>query len=379
MAGMRYGAPGALALVASIMMAGTALCQTPDAVSIDEVSAVPPEQASPGPQRWTVLPVIASTPETGLQLGIMFIRYLHALPSGAESSSVDFIAYYTTREQYVVSVMPNIYLAGGDYRLAAVLKADYWPANFYGIGNDSRPDAEQYESTEASCDIVAERCFSGPWLAGVSARIHTETVEIEDGGILDAQGIPGSADGNYVGVGLRAGYDSRDNRNAPRSGNLLKYGGMVYDAAIGSDLGFTTQTVDVRHYVPVGRASTLALAARLRTSRGDVPFRYLSTPDGSSILRGIEKGRYVDRDMLALQSEFRFPLGGEASLSGMTVFVEFAQVAGSLDEFRDDAFKLAAGLGYRYSMNPGERVNIRVDVGWVDDTVGLVLELREAF
>jgi outer membrane translocation and assembly module TamA len=177
-------------------------------------------------------------------------------------------------------------------------------------------------------------------------------------------------------VCLRSAFDTRDNTNAPHTGALLRYEWALFDSALGSDYDFSEQTLDARYYHPTSERTTLAVAALVRSARGDVPFRRLSTPDGEMILRGIEKRRYIDKALTAFQVEYRYPIRG--AWSG-TAFVEAAQVAPSLEGMRGDAYKTSVGLGLRFALAPEERLNVRADVSFVDDEVGFVLFFREAF
>ncbi len=35
--------------------------------------------------------------------------------------------------------------------------------------------------------------------------------------------------------------------------------------------------------------------------------------------------------------------------------------------------------GLRYTLNPEQRFNLRADIGWVDDGIGVIVNIREAF
>ena len=99
-------------------------------------------------------------------------------------------------------------------------------------------------------------------------------------------------------------------------------------------------------------------------------------PDGTLILRGIENGRYRDKDMVALQSEYRVPVHGK--FSG-TVFAEAAQVAPRLGDMVANRFITSVGMGFRYALNPSQRFNVRGDVAWVDNGMAMIINVREAF
>ena len=329
-------------------------------------------------QRWAAFPIIASSPETGLMLGGMLFHFFPTDTPDQQASTIDMMVYGTTEGQYALSVSPNIFYKDGTYRLNSSFYGNYWQANYYQIGNDSPDIHEEYDSTNYGASLTVEkRCFDS-FILDLIGHYEKTDMDILAGGMLDSGNIPGAEDGEYIGAGLAFGYDTRDNTNAPAKGLLTRYEHVIYDEDIGSSLDFKIQTFDLRYYTygPIIKDSVLALATQIKSARGDVPFRYLPTPDGTNILRGIENGRYKDNQMLSLQAEYRFPI--YAKLSG-TVFAEFSQVADDYSDMKLDETKTSIGSGIRYALNPEQHFNIRADIAWVDDGIGLIINVREAF
>jgi len=327
-------------------------------------------------RNWFVFPVVASSPETGVQLGAMLMRFIPWLSWELQASRLEVMAYGTTKGQSSFSISPSLFLGDGKYRLYSVAAIEPWPANFYGIGNDTPDTPERYDLTNTLFDAVLERRLSQGWVGGIVYTARTEDMAPEPGGLLDTGGITGASGGTYGGLGIRLGFDSRDNTNAPYSGSVVRYQGLVFDPSLGSDLDFRIQRLSLRGYHTSSRGNTLAAAATVRLARGDVPFRYLSTPDGTFVLRGIEKRRYIDNDLLALQAEYRLHTRG---VWGMTFFACLAQVTPRIEDVREDRFKSSLGFGLRYALRPEDRSNVRADLGWVDGQPGLILHFREAF
>ncbi len=330
-------------------------------------------------QRWAAFPVIASSPETGQMLGGMLFYFFPVEEPGQQASTIDVMAFGTTKKQYGVQVSPNIFFDSGHYRLNMMLGYNVWEANYYAIGNDSPATAEKYKSSNLAGSLTLERRITDSIvldLLGVYEDVNKMTVV--PGGMLQAGNIPGAQGGSYVGLGLEGGYDTRDNTNSPSKGAVIKYRYVKYATRLGSDLNFRLQNWDVRYYQQTSWVtdSVMAFAATLRRSSGDVPFYHLPSPDGTLVLRGIENGRYKDRDMLALQSEYRFPIHGK--FSG-TVFAEAAQVAPTLSAMNMSRFITSVGAGFRYALNPSQRFNLRGDVAYVDKGIGIIVNVREAF
>jgi outer membrane protein assembly factor BamA len=329
-------------------------------------------------QRWAAFPVIASSPETGQMLGGMLFYFFPVEGPGKQASTIDTMIFGTTKGQYAIQFSPNIFFDSGRYRLNATLNRSIWKANYYGIGADSPDVADKYKSSFLQGSLTLERRFNDTLVLDILGMYDKSRTTLQSGGLLATGHIPGSTDGTYNGMGVEGGYDTRDNTNSPTEGVVARYRYVNYTAGLGSDLAFSQQNWDFRYFQKTTwvKDSVMALAATVRRSYGDVPFRYLASPDGTLILRGIENGRYRDNDMLALQSELRAPIHGR--FSG-TVFAEAAKVAPSLGGMGASRFITSLGIGFRYALNPSQRFNIRGDVAWVDHGMGMIINVREAF
>jgi hypothetical protein len=134
--------------------------------------------------------------------------------------------------------------------------------------------------------------------------------------------------------------------------------------------------VDARRYLPLGGAQVLAVQGVFKTVRGDCPFQVLPMFGGLNLLRGYYDGRYRDRNMLAVQAEYRRPLWGRFGLCG---FAGAAQVQAKASLLSLDGFHAAAGVGLRYKFNPRENLNVRLDAGFAGPAPAFYLTFAEAF
>lgn len=329
-------------------------------------------------QRWAAFPVIASSPETGQMLGGMLFYFFPVDEPGRQASTIDALVFGTTKGQYLLQISPNIFFDSGRYRLNATVSRSIWEANYYGIGMNTSNVAEKYKSSNLQGSLTLEKRFNDAFVLDLLGLYDNNHMTVKSGGVLETGRISGSNDGTYNGLGVEGGYDTRDNTNAPHEGVVARYRYIKYATGLGSDLDFSLQNWDFRYFQETEwiKDSVVALAATVRRSNGEVPFRYLSSPDGILILRGIEKGRYRDKDMVALQSEYRVPIHGK--FSG-TVFAEAAKVAPRLGDMGVNRFITSAGVGFRYALNSSQRFNVRGDVAWVDNGMAMIINVREAF
>lgn len=353
-----------------------AVCAEAPPVPEDAIRAESDEK-SDAFQKWAFFPVIASSTETGLQLGALAVRFFEPETDGGRTSTLDFIGFGTVEGQYFAAVTPNYYTHGDQYHWYAALSGRFWPANFYGIGNDtSEDDEETYESTKIKVQLGMERRFLDLFYLGPVFAYENERMDIEETGAIEAGQLPGMDGGVRSGLGATFTLDMRDNLNDARNGYYIAVESLFYEEGFGSDYRFSEYTLDWRHYFSLMETSGIALRGYARMMRGTIPFQDLSSPDGFNMLRGIENGRYRERDMVSVQAEWRFPV--YKRFSGVA-FADTAQVAHEISALRNDGWKYAVGAGVRYALNPAERFNIRLDLSLVDGGFGVALGIREAF
>jgi len=331
-------------------------------------------------QKWAFFPVIASETETGLQLGGMVVRFFEPESSGLRTSTIDLVAFGTTEQQYYSGLSSDYYFKKDLYRLNFAFSGRLWPANFYGIGSDSNEDdKEKFESTAFDTAIAFERKFHDIVYAGIQYKFENSWIDQESpdpGGTIAGGRVLGAEGGIRSGLGAIVSLDTRDNLNDSRTGELIQTGVLFFKDGFGSDFDYSMYTLDMRKYITLAGVTGLGIRGYAQVLRGDIPFQDLSSPDGYGILRGIEKGRYRDRDLIAFEAEWRFPI---YKRFGGTLFTETAQVAHDITDLYHDNWVTGAGAGLRYALNPSEKFNIRIDVAWVDSGFGLTIGMREAF
>jgi hypothetical protein len=92
-------------------------------------------------------------------------------------------------------------------------------------------------------------------------------------------------------------------------------------------------------------------------------------------MRGYLEGRYRDKNLLVVQTEYRFPLVWRFRGA---LFAGVGDVAPRLDRFTLDALKPSYGLGLRYLIDPVEKICIRFDFGFGRGTSGFYFTANEA-
>ena len=107
-----------------------------------------------------------------------------------------------------------------------------------------------------------------------------------------------------------------------------------------------------------------------------MPFYYLSQLGGQNILRGYYQGRFRDKNLAALQAEYRLPLFWKL---GGVAFANIGQVAARLSHFTFGNLHYTLGAGLRYLFDKKEKIQIRADIGFSRDSTGFYFSIFEAF
>lgn len=326
-------------------------------------------------------PIVYFTPETGVAIGAAAM-YLYrdslARPSSRTSDFTSDITY-TLKNQIIAELNTDYYFFGNDeYRLLANTSFKIFPNQFYGIGNNVPADsAESYTSRSFLVQIVLYKKIQSGFNLGPLLRFEsTSIVKVDPMGALARGTIPGSSGGFVSGAGFSLNWDSRDNAQATQSGNLYQVTSIFNRRSVGSDFSYNDIQVDVRHFYELFPAQILAMQATAEVIGGTAPFQNLARFGGENSVRGYFDGQFRDNTSLVFQADYRIPVWWRI---GAVAFAGVGQVAGRANEWSVNGFKLAAGGGLRYILDPDEHVTLRVDAGFGKNSSGLYFTSSEAF
>jgi outer membrane protein assembly factor BamA len=199
---------------------------------------------------------------------------------------------------------------------------------------------------------------------------------------LDRYGSDGRSVSSGPSIGLL--YDTRRNSINPDKGT---YFNAVYSpkfTQLGSDQNWQSLKIDARKYVPTSQLRHNVLAIwgfAWLTLAGSPPYFDLPSTQWDELQRtgrGYVQGRYRGRDMLYLETEYRFSITHN-ELLGAVVFAN----AQSFTEWPSDEFRRvmpAVGTGVRIRINKYSKMNLCLDyaVG-VDGSNTVFFNLGEIF
>lgn len=351
---------------------------------------------------WRILPVPGYAPETLLSLTIGGLYYF-SQQGGDSSSRLNQIfggMQYTQRNQFVVSILPELYFNQENNRFFGQFEVSRYPDFFYGVGNNL-PESNREAFTIFRTAAIGSLWFSlnGQGIRnGINAGVHFDfdyqnIIERQQGGLLTRSGtdsISGRNGGLLAGLGLTLNYDTRDAAISSRKGEFFDVRLIPYTRLLGSTFEGWRGTFDARKYWTFntpsaeseGYAHTLAVQFYADAMTGNIPFFRMgflgANISGVALARGYYGGRFRDKVMSFVQAEYRFPIWWRF---GGVVFAGTGNVAATPSAFDFTTLKHSFGVGLRFAIVPEERINLRLDVGYglATQTLYPYISFTEAF
>jgi len=327
------------------------------------------------------VPVIGYSRETSFLFGAMMVRALRwkdAAP-GTRPNTLALSAFYSLKNQWAVGFAPAVYLRGEDYLVKSQIYHHRTPARMWGVGTEAGKSGTREDFTATGTGVTfsaTRKVFRslriGPGIWYGAARIPIK----EAYGILDREAVTGSDGGTDVGVELQAEWDGRDNIYAPTNGTYLQFWAGLHRDYFGSDFDYEDYLLDVRRFIPLGAGQVLAFQAKGRIMIGDPPFYRLPTIGGIGMMRGLFDGRFRDKTMAAAQVEYRFPIW---KILGGALFAGLGEVADRPADLSLADLQFTGGAGLRVTLDPKERINLRIDLGFSNYGIFPIVVITEAF
>ncbi len=350
-----------------------------DLKDVDFVGSPLKNLAKRWPEDLVIAPIPGRSPQLGWKLTLAGGYFLQSRKedSAVAPSLLGGFAMIAENGSYAYGGGANLHLM--DDRLRVKAGAGYMDVRyrFYGIGNDDGENG-------ISVDILQE----GPmYFASTSWRVWNKLYvglgylggDVESRLRFALPDPPPFFDPSLkLDIGAYAipiEFDTRDHEQFPRNGWLVNGRAMFYRESAGGDFDAETFKISVNHYRPMREQDVLALRATVRSTGGEAPFFLLSTFGGSTDLRGYPSGRYRDRMMYALQSEYRWQFNDRWIFTG---FAGFGEVADNFGDFGEN-FLPAAGIGARFVLSKKHRVGLSVDIAVGKDGTEFYFGVGEAF
>ena len=320
--------------------------------------------------RITIYPFTYYTPEINFAFGAGgIITFYTAEDQILRPSKIGIAGYYSTSNQYQIGFSPQVYLLQN--RIFISVKMFLLDKIYF------TPDVDNPEVDAQVYGVLAEvrvpALFAFKEIRKLGFIFDYQHVEIKDDGQDPGENRP-----HTLGLGLEWSWDTRDHIFYPSSGGLFRAQAVFFSKRFGSSYDFNRYEVDLRRYIGLnaGRNQVLAFQLYADVARGSPPFYRLPALGGSKIMRGYKMGKLRDMHYIAGQIEFRTHIWWRI---GTAVFLGIGGVSEEFDKFSLDSMKLSYGIGLRFKFNQKENVNLRVDIGFGENTRGIYFNVEEAF
>ena len=228
---------------------------------------------------------------------------------------------------------------------------------FFGIGPDTdfEDDRSNFAHKQTTAQVAVganlDERFTAKVMVGFEVnrtspgrnKRHDSTTDVET-----SEPLPGLETGvNLARFQVEVRHDSRNRPVRPRSGGveLLRVG--FFQESGGDQFGFWKATLDFsrQFHLFYNRTLIFRVAGEITEpfSDRDIPFYYLSELGRKETIRGFQRGRFRDLDMLFGSAEYRYPIW---QIMDAFLFVDAGQVAHDIfNDFSISDLQVGYGVG----------------------------------
>ena len=344
----------------------------------------------------SALPVAGYTLQTGfagvLSSNFAFYTSEH---SQANMSTVLTSITYSQYEQIIFPIQADIWTKGNKYNIVTDWRYLKYPSLTYGLGGNTSSDSGYnidygyLRLHQAIMRHVGRDFYLG---LGYDLDYFWNIREINPpaGKITDFQRYGLRKNSVSSGVSLHFQYDSRRNLINPENGGYFSAAYRPNFTFLGSDANWQSLILDLRKYIrfPGSSHNVLALWSYdwFTTGSGNPPYLLLPSTGWdaySNTARGYIQGRFRSKNMLYLESEYRFGITPNGLLGGVIFANAQSFSEPGANGYGGGRFQYIVpgyGTGIRISLNKFSKTNLCVDYGWgIHGSGGFFVNLGEVF
>ncbi len=324
-----------------------------------------------------VLPFYDPSIKSGISAIPLFAFYPDDDDVVSDASTIAVPLIYTSNDSYVAKVAGDIILLEDNFRVS--FETGFTSTNLNFNGTDG--NKEQIDFDADVMFKVAEDMFVG--VGGIYESSRYTAKHTDEQAALENMGF--STDyASDVGYRLSFQWDTREQFYYPHSGYMWQLNFEDHAKWLGNDEDNTYQSLfsDYRYFYSLDDASHQIIATKLVG-------RYLFDADkapssafttygrqGKEVQRGYAQGDYIASNMLNLEVEYRHQffdspydfVNNSALVAIGGIGKSFGEKLEGYEEgFKDSDWLGVVGVGYRYTILPYERLNIKVDVTYNSD------------
>jgi len=339
----------------------------------------------------SALPVAGYTLQTGFAgvLSSNFAFYTSA-PGQTNLSSVLTSLTYSQYRQIIFPIQMDLWTRGNKYNIVTDWRYLKYPSLTYGLGGNTSADSgydidyAYLRLHQALMKTIAKDLYLG---LGYDFDYFWNVREVDPppGKVTDFERYGLRKTVVASGISLHFLYDSRRNQINPANGGYASISYRPNFTFLGSDDNWQSLILDLRKYVRLPGNSRNVLAfwsySWLTTGGGRPPYLLLPSTGWdaySNTARGYIQGRFRSRNLLYMESEYRFGITSNGLFGGV-VFAN-AQTFSEPASGKYEYFIPGYGGGLRISLNKFSRTNLCIDYGWgIHGSGGFFVNLGEVF
>ena len=315
------------------------------------------------------VPTIGYSPETKTYIGAVTLFTIDLYKDSlTRTSNAKFEFNYTWNKQLILETEWNYFFKEEKWFTKGKIHYSEYPDYYYGIGSNT-PESNKllFNSNRFVFEANILRNLGGKLFIGPNLRfINYSNVSYSSDLIY-----PELADQSTFGVGITLLRDSRNSLLTPTKGFYFNFN-TGYNF---SKSDYLATTLDIRYYKTWADKYTWASRMINDFRFGKVPFYDYSFLGGDKFVRGYNYGRYRDKNLSSIQTEFRLPLVwkfGIATFGGISNL--FA------NNFKINDSKYNCGLGLRFLVDKHDKTNLRLDYAVGNDgNSGFYISFGESF
>ena len=367
-----------------------------------------------------LIPVIASSPATGFQLGAAGQgAWYNGLPEETRISQASANVTVTAKSQVLITMKSTVmsnqdkWIWTGDWRYYFYSQSTYglgtnspdsasldYGVNVGGVDTESNPGEQPMEFRWLRLHETALRQIRKNLFAGVGyhldmyQNIEDKNLDLANNKLTDHYIYSiqrGLSPEKYSvsGVSVNVVYDSRDNQINPYKGIYASGSYKLNSTALGSTRDSEFAWLEFRAYKGLSAKKPRHLLAFWAFANslvgGTAP--YLTLPAANYDMRNRSarayvQGRFRGEEMVYSELEYRFPISRCTGVLGGVVFVNGITTSNREPGAQVRVFdyiKAWYGFGLRIAAHKLSRTNIAIDVGFGEKSMGIYFGAAEVF
>lgn len=332
------------------------------------------------------IPTVSASPETGIRFGLS-LDYFYRTSRDADTSiraSLSWIqVLYSTRRQFTLEGFTSTYTPGEKYYLffrgGFITNYErYWGKSFPNAKDNGYDEVtyQRFFVNSRTTRNLGKRIFAGlEWYYSDYRRIEVDSISnlLSDGSITNVDILAPSRIG---GIGWDFNIDRRDNQFSPTRGMYFDVSNVYFFDLRNGRYAYRSLSLDARKYWERKR-HVLAGQVLFNHLGGDVPDLELLRFGGGNVMRGFFQGRFRDKNLWALQQEYRYEL---TDVLRLALFQSIGSTAPRLGDMFRGQVHWSGGVGGRFLFNKQKKVFIRADVAITDrGNLGYYFRIGDAF